>query len=82
MAKLKAHLNQLDIDLLIQVMKMHFVTQDQFTAFRSEVMDNFDKILKNTTTTSDELVVTQSVVSNHTIQIRRLEDTLNITALT
>jgi len=82
MAKLKAHLNQLDIDLLIQAMKMYFVTQSEFSEFKSDMYDKLDLIIKNTTTTSDELVVTQSVVSNHTIQIRRLEDTLNITALT
>lgn len=82
MPKQKPHLNQADIDLLIEVMKLHFVTQKQFTEFRSEVMENFDKLLKNTTTTSDELLVTKSVVSNHTVQIRRLEDTLSLPAIT
>ena len=78
MAKQKPTLNNADLQLLIGMMKLHFVTQDQFTDFRSEVMENFDKLLKNTTNTNDELLVTQSVVSRHTVQINRLEEALSL----
>ncbi len=82
MVKQKPTLNQADVQLLIEMMKLHFVTQDQFTAFRSEVMDNFDLLLKNTTTTGDELLVTQSVVTNHTLRLDRIDNSLNLPSLT
>ena len=81
MIKQKANLNQADVELLISMMKLHFVTQEQFTAFRSEVMDNFDKILKNTTTTNDELLVTQSVVTSHTERLDRIDNLMNLPSL-
>lgn len=81
MIKQKSHLNQADVELLIEMMKLHFVTQDQFTAFRSEVMDNFDKLLKNTTTTNDELLVTQSVVTSHTDRLNRIDNLMDLPSL-
>ena len=81
MVKQKSHLNQADVELLITMMKLHFVTQDQFTQFRSEVMDNFDKLLKNTTTTNEELLVTQSVVTSHTERLDRIDNLMNLPSL-
>lgn len=81
MSKIKANLNQADVELLIEMMKLHFVTQDQLTSFRSEVMDNFDKLLKNTTTTNEELIVTQSVVTNHTERLDRIDNLVHLPSL-
>lgn len=81
MLKQKPTLNHADIQLILEMMRLHFVTQDQFTQFRSDVMDKMDKIIKNTTTTNDELLVTQSVVTRHTRQIDRVENNLNLPAL-
>ena len=82
MSKQKPTLNNADVQLLIEMMKLHFVTQEQFTAFRSEVMTNFDLLLKNTTTTNDELLVTQSVVTSHTERLDRVDSILHLPALT
>lgn len=82
MTRQKAHLNQADIELLIEVMKINFVSKSDFDQFKSDIYDKLDQIIKNTTTTNEELLVTQSVVSNHTIQVGRLEDALNLPAIT
>ncbi len=82
MTQQKAHLNQADIEILIEVMKINFVSKSDFDQFKSNIYDKLDLIIKNTTTTNEELLVTQSVVSNHTIQVRRLEDILSLPAIT
>lgn len=81
MVKQKPTLNQADIELLISMMKLHFVTHEEFTQFRSDVMDNFDKLLKNTSTSNDEFLITQSVVTSHTDRLDRIDDTLGLPSL-
>ncbi|EKD79932.1 MAG: hypothetical protein ACD_40C00251G0001 [uncultured bacterium] len=78
MLKQKPTLNNADIQLLLEMMKLHFVTQEQFTAFRSEVMDNFDKILKNTTTTSNEFLIAQS---HNEARLDRIETVMDFPSL-
>ncbi len=81
MIKQKPTLNHADIELLIGMMKLHFVTQDGFAQFRSDVMDNFDKLLKNTTTTNEEVLVTQSVVTSHTERLNRIDNLMDLPSL-
>ncbi len=81
MLKQKSHLNQADVELLIEMMKLHFVTREEFTQFRSDMMDRFDIVIGYTKPTHDELLVTQSVVTNHTQRLDRIEETLDLPSL-
>jgi len=47
MLKQKANLNQADVELLIEMMKLHFVTHEEFEKYRSDIMDKLDIIIKN-----------------------------------
>ncbi len=81
MLKQKAQLNQADVQLLIEAMKLHFVTQEEFTRFRSDMMDKFDIIIGYAKPTHDELLVTQSVVTNHNERLDRIDTVLDLPAL-
>jgi len=74
-------LNHADIQLILQMMRLHFVTQNQFTDFRSDIMDKLDIIIKNTTTTNDELIITQPRVTNHRTRLEKIEEHLSLPTL-
>ena len=81
MLKQKANLNQADIELLIKMMKLHFVTREEFTQFRSDMMDKFDIVIGYAKPTHDELLVTQSVVTSHTKRLNRIDNLMDLPSL-
>ena len=81
MTKQKANLNQADVELLIEMMKLHFVTHEEFEKYRSDIMDKLDIIIKNTTTTNEELLVTQSIVTSHTERLDRIDNLMDLPSL-
>lgn len=78
----KPTLNKADIDLILEMMRLYFVTHEEFTKFRSDIMDKLDLIIKYTKSTKDELIITQSRVNNHTTRLNRVDEMLNLPAIT
>ena len=62
-----------DIDSIENRFRGIFVTKEEFTAYRSELMDKLDSILKEILTSRQEQTVLAHQVSNHEDRIIKLE---------
>ena len=78
MAKQKSILTKADLDLILEVMTLHFVTRNEFTQFKSDLFDKLDLIIKYTKSTNDNLLAAQSQTDK---RLTRVEHTLNLPAL-
>ncbi len=82
MIKQKPTLNNADVQLLIEMMKLHFVTREEFTQFRSDMMDKFDIVIGFSKPTHDELLITQSIVTQHTRRLDRIDKLMELPSIT
>ncbi len=69
-------LTQGDLDEMENRLGDVFVTKEEFTVYRNELMNKLDKILKEILTSSEEQTVLAHQVSNHEDRITTLEKTV------
>jgi len=62
-----------DVDSIENRFREIFITKEEFAAYRSELMDKLDGILKEILTSREEQTVLAHRVSNHEDRIVKLE---------
>lgn len=72
-------LTQTDLDEIENRLGDVFVTKEDFTRYRSELMDKLDKILKEILASREEQTVLADQVSGHEDRIMTLEEKVGVT---
>ena len=68
-------LSEKDVDYLEQRLRDVFVTKDEFTKYRSELIDKLDEILKEILTSRQEQRILSQRSSDHEERTSTLEET-------
>jgi hypothetical protein len=71
----KRFLSEKDVDYLEKRLRDVFATKDEFTTYRSELLNKLDKILGEIKGSREEQTVLSHQVSNHEDRISVLEGT-------
>jgi hypothetical protein len=71
----KKFLTEKDVDYLEKRFREVFVTKDEFTAYRSDLLNRLDEILGEIKASREEQTVMSHQVSDHEVRISSLEGT-------